>query len=131
LRYVNEVFAGSPPIDTRRTDAELAQLRRARRAVEDPLSDAFSQLWWETATTNERLFRDVFRCVPDDTIETFDQYKKFIPGHSVPHGHAVPGRSTAETLQTLRAVRGHLVPMPLNFLRYENLGAKLGDKELL
>ncbi|KAJ2627423.1 hypothetical protein H4R22_004413, partial [Coemansia sp. RSA 1290] len=131
LRFVNEMFAGNPPIDTTRSEEEKAQMQRARKAVEDPLSDAFLHLWWDTATTNEQVFRDVFRCVPDDTVETFDQYKKFIPGHSVPHGHALPSRSTAETLQMLKSVRGHLVPMPLKFLRQENLGAKLGDKEIL
>ncbi|KAJ2455558.1 hypothetical protein EV183_000035 [Coemansia sp. RSA 2336] len=131
LRFVNEMFAGNPPIDTTRSEEEKQQMQQARKAVEDPLSDAFMHLWWDTATTNERVFRDVFRCVPDDTVETFDQYKKFIPGHSVPHGHALPSRSTAETLQMLKSVRGHLVPMPLKFLRQENLGAKLGDKEIL
>ncbi|KAJ2710571.1 hypothetical protein H4R19_003681, partial [Coemansia spiralis] len=131
MRYVFETFGGNPPVDTARTEAEKQEIARARKIVEDPLSDAFLDLWWGTATNNERIFRDVFRCVPDNTIETFDQYKKFIPGHTVPHGHALPDRSTAETLSMLKGVRGHLVPMPLNFLKSENLGAKLGDRELL
>ncbi|KAJ2784835.1 hypothetical protein H4R18_000869 [Coemansia javaensis] len=131
MRYVYEMYAGSAPIDTARTEAEKEALARARAATRDPLSDEFLALWWTTASTNARVFRDVFRCVPDDTVETFDQYKKFIPGHDVPYGHALPGRSTADTLAMLRAVRGHLVPMPLNFLKSENLGAKLGDREIL
>ncbi|KAJ1766493.1 hypothetical protein IW140_001438 [Coemansia sp. RSA 1813] len=131
MRYVYEMFGGSPPVDTKRSDAELQQIKRNRKIVEDPLSDEFQEFWWSVASRNEELFRDVFRCVPDNTIETFDQYKKFIPGPEVPHGHALPSRSTAETLELLKGVRGHLVPMPLNFLKNENLGAKLGDKELL
>ncbi|KAJ2806106.1 hypothetical protein H4R20_001816 [Coemansia guatemalensis] len=131
MRYVNEAFAGAPPMDTSRSEAELLEMKRARKTVEDPLADAFWDMWWDTASNNARIFREVFRCVPDDTVETFDQYKKFIPGHNVPYGHALPDRSTAETLQMLKGVRGHLVPQPLNFLKYENLGAKLGDKEIL
>ncbi|KAJ2662146.1 hypothetical protein IWW48_002042 [Coemansia sp. RSA 1200] len=131
MRYISEAFGGAPPIDTHRSDAELQEIKRCRKLAEDPLSDEFQSFWWSVASTNEALFRDAFRCVPDDTVETFDQYKKFIPGPDVPHGHALPTRSTAETLGLLKGVRGHLVPMPLNFLKYENLGAKLGDKEIL
>ncbi|KAJ2158966.1 hypothetical protein GGF46_003371 [Coemansia sp. RSA 552] len=131
MRTVAELFAGDPPVEADRTEAERQQRRAARRIVEDPLSDDFINMWWDTAATNERIFRDVFRCVPDDTVENFDQYKKFIPGHGVPYGHALPSRTTAESLECLKKVRGHLVPMPLNFLKRENLGAKLGDKELL
>ncbi|KAJ1794940.1 hypothetical protein LPJ59_004436, partial [Coemansia sp. RSA 2399] len=131
MRYVYEMFGGEPPVDTRRSDAELQQIKLNRKIVEDPLSDEFQEFWWSVASRNEELFRDVFRCVPDNTVESFEQYKKFIPGPEVPHGHALPTRSTAETLELLKGVRGHLVPMPLNFLKQENLGAKLGNKELL
>ncbi|KAJ2721290.1 hypothetical protein GGI07_004070 [Coemansia sp. Benny D115] len=131
MRYVYEAFAGSPPMDTKRSEAETQEGKRARRILEDPLSDRFMEYWWGVAKQNELLFRDVFKCVPDDTIENFDQYKKFIPGHDVPYGHALPNRSTKETLEILKGVRGHLVPIPLNFLKNENLGAKLGDKEIL
>ncbi|KAJ1721323.1 hypothetical protein LPJ53_004147 [Coemansia erecta] len=130
-RYVAEMFAGKPPVDLNRTESETQEARRARRVLEDPLSTEFMDFWWDTATTNEGIFRDVFRCVPDDTIENFEQYKRFIPGHEVPYGHALPSRSTGETLEVLKNVRGHLVPIPLNFLKNENLGAKLGDKEIL
>ncbi|KAJ2609268.1 hypothetical protein GGF44_006307, partial [Coemansia sp. RSA 1694] len=131
MRYVYEAFAGNPPMDTNRSEAEMEASARAKRVMDDPLSEEFADYWWNTATTNEVAFRDVFRCVPDDTIETFDQYKRFIPGHEVPHGHAIPGRTPKEALERLKCVRGHLVPIPLNFLKNENLGAKLGDKELL
>ncbi|KAJ2747311.1 hypothetical protein GGI20_000646 [Coemansia sp. BCRC 34301] len=131
MRYVYEAFAGKPPMDTNRSEAEVEASARAKRVMDDPLSEEFADYWWNTATMNEEAFRDVFRCVPDDTIETFDQYKRFIPGHEVPHGHAVPGRTPKEALERLKCVRGHLVPIPLNFLKNENLGAKLGDKELL
>ncbi|KAI9506350.1 hypothetical protein BX070DRAFT_219775 [Coemansia spiralis] len=131
MRYVYEMYGGKPPINTQRSEAENQDAERARKLVEDPLSEGFQEMWWSVATKNEELFRDVFRCVPDDTVETFDQYKKFIPGHEVPHGHALPTRTTAETLELLKGVKGHLVPIPLNFLKSENLGAKLGDKEML
>ncbi|KAJ2050353.1 hypothetical protein H4S04_002651 [Coemansia sp. S16] len=131
MRYIYESFAGNPPLDTNRSEKEVEAMRRAKLVMDDPLSDEFADYWWNTATGNELAFREVFRCVPDDTIETFDQYKKFIPGHDVPHGHAVPGWTPKTALERLKSVRGHLVPIPLNFLKNENLGAKLGDKELL
>ncbi|KAJ2828320.1 hypothetical protein FBU31_002946, partial [Coemansia sp. 'formosensis'] len=131
MRYVYESFAGNPPMDTSRSEKEVEAMRLARLAMDDPLSDAFEEYWWSTATENEVAFREVFKCVPDDTIETFDQYKRFIPGNNVPHGHAIPGWTPKEALERLKSVRGHLVPIPLNFLKNENLGAKLGDKELL
>lgn len=131
MRYVNETFAGKPPMDVNRSDEEKEKDKLARKLVEDPLSDEFMDFWWNTATTNERAFREVFRCVPDDTVESFDQYKKFIPGPEVPHGHALPGKPNGEVLESLKKVKGHIVPIPLNFLKSENLGAKLGDKEML
>ncbi|KAJ2493585.1 hypothetical protein IWW37_000451 [Coemansia sp. RSA 2050] len=131
MRYVYETFAGKPPVDTTRSEREVEDMQRAKFAMDDPLSDGFEKYWWETATGNEEAFREVFRCVPDDTIETFEQYKKFIPGHDVPHGHIVNGWTPKTALERLKSVRGHLVPIPLNFLKNENLGAKLGDKELL
>ncbi|KAJ2705998.1 hypothetical protein FB645_001975 [Coemansia sp. IMI 203386] len=131
MRYVFESFAGKPPINTNRSEEETEEAKLARKVLEDPLSDQFMDFWWNTATNNEVIFREIFRCVPDDTIENFDQYKKFIPGHEVPYGHALPSKTTEESLERLKNVKGHLVPIPLNFLKNENLGAKLGDKEIL
>src|SRR5690348_8309021 len=52
----------------------------------DPLSDHFcNNIWRKTANTNTLIYRDLFRCVPDDTVHTFDQHRKFLP--NVPHGH--------------------------------------------
>ncbi|KAJ1954418.1 hypothetical protein EC988_002444, partial [Linderina pennispora] len=131
MRYINEMYVGKPPVDTKHSDARAEWTRNTKKLIEDPLSDDFFAMWQDTAEGNERIFRDIFRCVPDNTIETFDQYKTFIPGPEVPHGQALPGRSSADTLEILKNVKGHLVPIPMNFLKYENLGVKLGDKEML
>lgn len=43
--------------------------------VADPLSDEFYEhIWKKTAETNTLIYRDVFRCVPDDTGTL--QYKR-------------------------------------------------------
>lgn len=49
------------------------------KAVEDPMSDEFWNLWLGTAKTNTEKFRELFHVVPDDTVETWDEYKKFYP----------------------------------------------------
>ncbi|OBZ88286.1 Phospholipase D2 [Choanephora cucurbitarum] len=49
-------------------------------AVLDPLSDQFYyQIWLKRATDNTHIYRNLFRCVPDDTIHTYEQHRKFIP----------------------------------------------------
>lgn len=43
-------------------------MKREDVIVMDPLHDEFYQdIWSKTAETNTLVYRDVFRCVPDDT----------------------------------------------------------------
>ncbi|KAF9581189.1 hypothetical protein BGW38_001891 [Lunasporangiospora selenospora] len=96
----------------------------ADRIVMDPLHDDFYELWWRrVATTNTEIFRDVFRCVPDDTVETWDDYRNFMPNpKKVLTGHVALAGATSEDVQKrLQGVTGHLVEFPLKFLSKENL----------
>ncbi|CAG8498943.1 7241_t:CDS:10, partial [Ambispora leptoticha] len=91
--------------------------------VMDPLSDEFYDYWVKTARTNTEAFRAVFRCVPDDNVTDWTEYKNFVPdGTKVPTGHVANAlQSPEEIQQKLDKIRGHLVEFPLHFLEKENL----------
>ncbi|KAI9173093.1 Phospholipase D1 [Blastocladiella emersonii ATCC 22665] len=92
-------------------------------ALANVLAPEFNAAWEQTAARNTRVFRDVFHCVPDDTVETWTEYSKFttaVPLHDMPH---------ADTKAALGGVQGHLVEFPTKFLQQENLGASLLSAE--
>lgn len=44
----------------------------------DPLIDSFyKDMWLAAAVRNTQAFRKVFRCVPDDLVQTWKQYREF------------------------------------------------------
>ncbi|CAO3590887.1 unnamed protein product [Absidia cylindrospora] len=91
-----------------------------KRAL-DPLSDQFYyNTWRQTANKNTLVYRDLFRCVPDDTVTTFTQHRQFLP--NVPHGHvADPSLSEQDIRKKLSKVQGHLVEFPADYLKDENM----------
>lgn len=45
---------------------------------EDPLDDRFfKDMWMASAVHNTQIYRKVFKCVPDDTVTTWAEYKAF------------------------------------------------------
>ncbi|KAG0046670.1 hypothetical protein BGZ83_008123, partial [Gryganskiella cystojenkinii] len=116
---------------------------RADEIVMDPLHDDFYEGWWKrVAATNTAIFREVFRCVPDNSVETWDDYRAFVPNpKKVLTGH-VAMRIAVKTVgedgemisiekdqpptlemvtERLQKVTGHLVEFPTKFLMKENL----------
>ncbi|KAI9316973.1 hypothetical protein BX666DRAFT_2027051 [Dichotomocladium elegans] len=91
-------------------------------AALDPLTDrCYYHIWRKTAETNTLVYRDLFRCVPDNTVHTFEQHRKFVPDN-VPYGHiADPTRPASEIREQLSLVRGHLVKFPTEYLKDEAL----------
>ncbi|KAI9244178.1 hypothetical protein BDA99DRAFT_529337 [Phascolomyces articulosus] len=90
----------------------------------DPLADrCYYNIWRKTANTNTLIYRELFRCVPDDTVRTFDEHRKFVPdANKVPYGHiADPERPAEDIQQKLDGVRGHLVEFPVDYLKDETL----------
>ncbi|KAF2456192.1 putative phospholipase PldA [Lineolata rhizophorae] len=86
--------------------------------VADPLSDAVWEQWTQHASTNTAIFRDLFRADPDDAIRTFDDYDAWLPrDHKAGHLFRPGERSAADVRRELDRVTGHLVWMPLEFLR--------------
>ena len=46
--------------------------------MKDPLTDTFlRETWHKVAENNTKLYRQVFRCMPDNEVQTWDQYKAF------------------------------------------------------
>ncbi|KAF7727103.1 Phospholipase D1 [Apophysomyces ossiformis] len=95
----------------------------------DPLHDDFFFNQWDNiAKKNTEIYRTLFRCVPDDTVLTFDAHRKFVPDPArVRPGHiAHPWRMTNEEIQAkLAGIRGHLVTFPTQYLCQENMTASL------
>jgi phospholipase D1/2 len=121
----------------------LSEMRRpivTDDCMRDPLNDAFYLDTWHTvAENNTKLFRQVFRCQPDNEVKTWKEYKEYaafaerfsqaqgagkssqrrnqeIPGKTGP-----PGMGAIAT-EKLAAVAG----LPLKHV--ETLGEKLSEK---
>ncbi|RUS17342.1 hypothetical protein BC937DRAFT_90093 [Endogone sp. FLAS-F59071] len=120
---VTAVLSNRTPTPTTFDRSPEDPLSPEDRIVRDPLSDDFyKNTWLQTAQVNTQVFRDVFRCVPDDTVTTFDEYRSFVPDPKIPIGHvANPEMSALEIQQKLDLVKGHLVVFPTEFLKKENL----------
>lgn len=117
----------APNPDDAQGDAKKATAKdpeAANQIVMDPLHDSFYEGWWKpVAKTNTEIFREVFRCVPDDTVETWDEYRAFVPNpKKVLQGHvAIEGATVEQVTERLQRVTGHLVEFPTRFLNKENL----------
>ncbi|GMK53499.1 hypothetical protein CspeluHIS016_0100850 [Cutaneotrichosporon spelunceum] len=89
--------------------------------VADPLSIEFERLMVETGKQNRAVFDRVFRSVPNDMILSWAAYKDYVGKNSgIKVGHvANPELSLHEIKELLSTVKGHIVPMPTNFLIQE------------
>ncbi|KAI7896962.1 uncharacterized protein EV154DRAFT_490014 [Mucor mucedo] len=88
------------------------------KEVMDPLDDETLERWNGTAKTNTDAFREVFHCVPDDTVTNWEEYKTFYPDPSqieIGHVHD-PEMSVEDIRDQLSNIRGHLVEFPYKFL---------------
>ncbi|KAL2139210.1 hypothetical protein VTI28DRAFT_5498 [Corynascus sepedonium] len=86
--------------------------------VEDPLSDELWDMWTGRATKNTEVFRQLFHADPDDHVKTFDDYNGFMPSKGVKAGHIFDRMIPPQDVRhKLDQVKGHLVWMPLQFLR--------------
>ncbi|KAL2002201.1 hypothetical protein VTN02DRAFT_424 [Thermoascus thermophilus] len=92
--------------------------------VQDPLSDQLWDTWTRQATTNTEIYRFLFRADPDDSIRTWADYDSFTPRSDVArqgHLHDPASLSVSEVREKLDQIGGHLVWMPLNFLKDVNM----------
>ncbi|CAG7970420.1 unnamed protein product, partial [Penicillium nalgiovense] len=86
--------------------------------VMDPLSDGVWNTWTSQATGNTETYRMLFRADPDDHIKTFEDYDNFRPRGSHKEGHLFdPYMPAKDVREKLDLIKGHLVWLPLDFLR--------------
>ncbi|KAI9272214.1 hypothetical protein EDC94DRAFT_655615 [Helicostylum pulchrum] len=98
--------------------------KRHDAAALDPLSDhTYNNIWLKRATDNTSIYRQLFRCVPDDTVHTYEQHRRFQPDPTkVKYGHvADPNLTQDEICDQLDQIKGHLVLFPKDYLKEENL----------
>ncbi|KAJ5248405.1 hypothetical protein N7489_002263 [Penicillium chrysogenum] len=86
--------------------------------VMDPLSDGVWNTWTSQATGNTETYRMLFRADPDDHIKTFEDYDNFRPRGTRKEGHLFdPYMPAKDVREKLDLIKGHLVWLPLDFLR--------------
>ncbi|KAJ5232106.1 hypothetical protein N7468_005062 [Penicillium chermesinum] len=86
--------------------------------VADPLGDAVWNTWTQQASVNTEMYRVLFRADPDDNIKTFEDYDRFYPRGACKQGHLFdPYMPVKEVREKLDRIKGHLVWLPLEFLK--------------
>ncbi|KAG9236350.1 hypothetical protein BJ875DRAFT_456734 [Amylocarpus encephaloides] len=93
--------------------------------VADPLSDEVWDMWTSRATRNTEIFRQLFHADPDDHVKSFDDYDKFLPPKGTKSGHIYDKMIPPEEIRAkLDQIKGHLVWMPLEFLKDAEMAEK-------
>lgn len=93
--------------------------------VADPLSDELWSMWTSRATRNMEVFRQLFHADPDDNVKNFEDYDKFLPPKGTKSGHIYDKMIPAgEIREKLDQIKGHLVWMPLEFLKDAEMAEK-------
>lgn len=104
----------------------LLQLPFADPQVElllDPTADAFyHDVLRKQASRNTQIFRELFHCLPDDCVDSWEEYRRFT---ETPRVHVVDEQLGINSLEMLNAIKGNIVLFPTQFLRKEDLTASL------
>src|SRR5690349_753451 len=79
--------------------------------IEDPIIDSFfKDIWQKTSKLNTKIFDEVFKCIPNDSVRNFVTLKKY-------NDESALCKSNPEEAEAkLKDVRGFLVDLPLDFL---------------
>uniref|UniRef100_A0A914Z7J7 Phospholipase n=1 Tax=Panagrolaimus superbus TaxID=310955 RepID=A0A914Z7J7_9BILA len=92
--------------------------------VDDPVADSFFvDVWGKIAVDNTKIYEEVFRVIPTDMVETFDELRSW--AKELPMSSYNPELAK----QKLKHIIGNLVQFPTNFLLKENLSPQLTSKE--
>lgn len=115
------------------------------RAVADPLSDSFLNLWNARARQNTEAFGKIFHPVPHDSVRNWKDYGSFYEqffheagaeaegkegkkkpakyqwGHVVTENFSPGAQGAVEVKELLSTIRGTIVEMPLLFLIEEDI----------
>ena len=97
----------------------------------NPLDEAaYAQLVKSPAATNTQIYRELFHCVPDDSVQSWSEYTLFVENPRV----ALMDRKLwagIDGMANLELVKGSLVVFPSNFLVKEELSAHVLSAEYL
>ncbi|KAF1849005.1 phospholipase D1 [Cucurbitaria berberidis CBS 394.84] len=88
LPPADDTDIGGPPLQRTFSHASsgvinplLADMRRpivTEDCMRDPINDAFYlDTWHQVAENNTKLFRQVFRCMPDNEVKTWKEYQEY------------------------------------------------------
>uniref|UniRef100_A0A6P7FC96 Phospholipase n=1 Tax=Diabrotica virgifera virgifera TaxID=50390 RepID=A0A6P7FC96_DIAVI len=92
--------------------------------VTDPVIDSFyKDVWYKTAELNTEFYEKVFHCLPTDSVETFADLTKNREGKPL----WVNEFSRSDKM--LESIQGHIVLLPLNFLKNEYLQPAVSSAE--
>ncbi|OMP03351.1 Phospholipase D/Transphosphatidylase [Corchorus capsularis] len=113
--------------------------------ISDPvLEQTYRNLWLATAEANSKIFQDVFACIPNDLIHSRAAlrqdmaYWKDKLGHTTIDLGIAPEKleikddgetQSADPMERLKLVKGHLVIFPLKFMCQEDLRPVLIESE--
>lgn len=111
----------------------------ADKLVVDPLGDDFLSLWQGTAKINTDAFWKVFAPAPDNSMKTWAQYVATAAerklgsqgevmdlhlrgwGHVMRQNFAAGQEGAKQVKEILATIRGTLVDMPLEFMKYDDI----------
>lgn len=95
------------------------------RIFVDPLSDELFNYLVSQARKNTLIYREIFKCVPDDIFLTFDDLKYSFSDNCLKCIELLTNKYS----QYKDQIKGVIVEFPLNFLRKEDLSRKVFTKE--
>ncbi|PON88229.1 Phospholipase D family [Trema orientale] len=111
----------------------------------DPVVDStYKDIWMATAKTNTTIYQDVFSCIPNDFIhsryafrQSMTSWKEKIDHTTIDLGIAPEkldsyqngDAKTADPMDRLTSIRGHLVSFPLDFMCQEDLRPVFNESE--
>lgn len=97
--------------------------------LNDPTADGFyNGVLRKQASLNTQIFRELFHCVPDDCVDTWEEYRRFT---ETPRAHIVDDELGINSFERLDAIKGSVVLFPTQFLKAEDLAASLLTPEYL
>lgn len=103
---------------TLRTKLFMEHFALTAEELEDPLNPQTLNKMDLIARRNTEIYREVFRCYPDDEITSIADYEKFCKEAKPEKYNELKGE-----------IIGHAVLLPLKFLKDENLQFGLKNKE--
>jgi phospholipase D1/2 len=113
----------------KRLFAEHLQLDIDDKALDiDVSSDAFYRdIFYKRAKDNTMAYRNLFFCLPDDTVHTWADYRAAKEKEAKLELKVL----SQSQLSALESIKGHIVLFPAEFLVDEDLSASIFSREFL